>query len=461
MKYFSSKQSITFIFTLWVFVGCSPNKKTPDATFDQFSYHLGVVAGFCELIAADVKQLALSPTLTKEEMDRFIVEAEKIAKNHGVSIYRETDLLVTNLFPSDVATGLEVLLFYKGTTKDAYLTLKEDQNNLKTRGAYDQQASREISRRFGRILSYSPQKINALLAENTPYRTLTDFGIRANNLFLYYNDLGKATEFYSKTMGFEIVADYGMAMIMRMTKDSYIILVDAKKGMHSAEEPKTVALALLTDQLEEWHEYLKTKNIEIKYPFRGYREGSAHDGFVLVDPEGYLLEIENFNQHPENENFIPLLSKNKSELELNNSSQKLTFHSTITWLYHKDVLAMQNFYQDVLGLEMVADQGWTKIYQVSKTGFMAIVDEQRGMHKFSEKKAVNIGFILQDVDGWFSYVKKNKPFELRDSVLTPDAEQRYRAFVGYGPEGYYYEFDSFLVHEKNQLLLEKLNVVEE
>ena len=56
---------------------------------------------------------------------------------------------------------------------------------------------------------------------------------------------------------------------------------------------------------------------------------------------------------------------------------------------------MQNYYQDVLGLELVADQGWTKIYQVTNTGFLAIVDEKRGMHDFTEKKAVNVGFIIR------------------------------------------------------------------
>jgi hypothetical protein len=106
---------------------------------------------------------------------------------------------------------------------------------------------------------------------------------------------------------------------------------------------------------------------------------------------------------------------------------------------------------------MVADQGWAKIYQVSTTGFMAIVDERRGMHTFTEKKAVNIGFILEDVIPWFEYVKNNKPFDLRDGELGIDDENRYKAFVGYGPEAYFYEFDSFFNHAKNSLLMKYLN----
>ena len=96
---------------------------------------------------------------------------------------------------------------------------------------------------------------------------MNDFGIRAHNLFLYYKDLAKAGEFYTQIMGMELVADYKMALILRMSKDSYLVLVDAEKGMHTAEEPKSVALALLTDQLDEWYAYLKTKNVTIKYDY--------------------------------------------------------------------------------------------------------------------------------------------------------------------------------------------------
>ena len=102
------------------------------------------------------------------------------------------------------------------------------------------------------MLSYPVTRINELLAEQTGFRTLRDFGIRASNLFLYYRDLGRATAFYHETLGLELVADYQMAKIFRMTEDSYLILVDAAKGMHPADEPKSVAVALLTDHLEQW-----------------------------------------------------------------------------------------------------------------------------------------------------------------------------------------------------------------
>ncbi len=289
--------------------------------------------------------------------------------------------------------------------------------------------------------------------------TISDFGIRANSIFLYYEDLEKAGDFYSNTLGMEIIADYDMALILRMTLDSYIILVDATKGMHTADEPKTVALALLTDQLDEWYSYLLTKDIEIKYDYKP-KEDSPHDGFVALDPEGYILEFERFNQHSENTDFIPLLAQNiegaiESEKE-NCLPDGLKIHSTIIWLYYDDILPLQNFYRDEFGFPLVADQGWTKIHKVSETGFIGLVDGSRGMHKPTEKKAVNVGFIVDDLQGCLDFVKERNLFELREQELSTGPENKYKSFVGYDAGGYFLEFDRFYPHNDNTLLMEYL-----
>jgi hypothetical protein len=245
-----------------------------------------------------------------------------------------------------------------------------------------------------------------------------------------------------------------MAKIFRMTSDSYLILVDAKKGMHTAEEPRTVALALITDQLDEWYAYLKTTDVKIKYDYN-LKPNRAHDGFVIYDTEGYLLEFERFNAHPENENFLPQLDELKT-ITGANPPKGLGFKATITWLYYKDMVAMENFYQEVMGLTRVADQGWAKIYSGSESGYIGLVDERRGMHSFTEKKAVNVSFIIDDLDGWFKYVKGNNSFTLREDSVSTGPESKYRAFVGYDPEGYYFEFDTFHEHADNTLLMKYL-----
>ncbi len=425
----------------------------------QLSYQLGGIGGFAELVHSGVKQLALGSPVSSEEMDVLIKEAEEIAERHQVKLYREKDLIVTDLFPADVAKDKEVLLIYDGNTLDAYQQLKADKKAYEDRGVYNGNVREMIARRFGRLLSYTPKRINELLAEQTDFRTLADFNVQASNLFLYYKDLAVATAFYEETLGLEKISDYGMATIFRIAKSSFLILVDAAEGMHTAEEPKTVALALLTDQLGEWYDYLKEQNVPMR---SGYtpREGNAHDGFVAVDPEGYLLEFEVFKQHPENERFMPILNKNETIYPKHESSkvpEGLGFDASITWLYYKDVLGMQQFYEEVLGFELVADQGWTKIYRVTDTGFIGLVDERRGMHKYTVDKAVNVSFLVEDIEGWHSYTGKANPFEIRSPELSTGPESKYRAFVGYDPEGYFMEFDKFLPHEDNELILKYLS----
>lgn len=425
---------------------------------DHASYQLGVIAGFSELVGAGTKSLALSEPMDCEEMDKIMDEVKAITERYNIQWFRESDLIVTDLFPADVATGKDVLLLYKGQTLAAYQQLKEDKQTLVGTDDYQGAARRQIARRFGRLLSYPASRVNELLASNTDFRSLKDFGIQASNAFFYYKDLDQAKDFYSNTLGLEIVADYGVASIFRIASQSYLTLVDAKVGMHNDKEPKTVALALLTQQLSGWYTYLQSQGVPIKYEYKP-KEGNAHDGFVAIDPEGYLLEFETFKQHPENERFVPLLDQAQTIYPIKESSKVppgMGFNGSITWLYYKDLLAMQNFYEETMGFSLVADQGWTKIYQVSPTGFLGLVDERRGMHSFSEDKAVNVSFFLSDLEGWYEYVEKSQNIPLHSKHMSVGLESKYRSFVGYDPEGYYLEFNLFLPHASNERLLQYL-----
>jgi catechol 2,3-dioxygenase-like lactoylglutathione lyase family enzyme len=252
----------------------------------------------------------------------------------------------------------------------------------------------------------------------------------------------------------EMVADYKTSKVFRMTSDSYLVLSEVTTSMHKAEEPKTVALALLTDQLDEWYTYLKTTNIPFKYEYN-LKPNRPHDGFVVIDPEGYLLEFERFNPDVENEDFLPQLNLLQT-IVAKTPSQGLGFKATITWLYYKDMVAMERFYQETLGLTRVVDQGWAKVYQSSKSGYIGLVDERRGMHHFTEKKAVNVSFVMSDLEGWFTYAKKNRSltFGADSTVVTTDP--RFHTFFGFDPEGYVFEFDTFLPHQENKQLLEYL-----
>jgi len=424
---------------------------------DRFEKELGQVAAFAEVVNAGAKPMALSTPMSPGEMDGFFELAKAEAARFNVQVFRENEFLVTDLFPASVAAGQEVLLLFQGSTLDTYKEIKKDQQLLIDQNQYEGASRRDIARRFGRLLGYQPRYINQLLSENTPFKTLGDFGIQATNVFLYYKDLPKATEFYRNTLGLNLLGEYDNASMFQIADQSMLILVDEAKGMHSADEDKSVALAFLTKDLPNWYDYLQDQNVEIKYSYKP-TEGGPHDGFVAVDPEGYLLEFEMFKTHKENEPFKTLLDQND---ELHTSivyeGNQLSFHGSITWLYHKDLLKIQNFYEEVLGLNLVADQGWTKIYQGSSTGFVGLVDERRGMRDYADEKAVNMSFVLEDVSGWYDYVSTQKVMPIRNNELTAGPNNKYKAFIGFGPELYFYEFDQFMEHPENKAVLEFLN----
>ncbi len=285
---------------------------------------------------------------------------------------------------------------------------------------------------------------------------MPDFGIQGTNLFLYYKDLSRAKSFYNQTLGLEIISDYGFAATIKITDDSWLTLVDEAVGRHSADEPKTVAIALLTHHLSEWYTYLQTENVPIKYEYKP-EENNAHDGFVVIDPEGYLLEFEKFKQHPENEKLMPLLPKyDGSSGATDRWSKNEGFYGTIFWLYYEDMQEAERFLEEKLGLRQIVDQGWAKVYQVSKTGFIGPVDGRRGMHNFTEKKGTSISFLIEDLEGWYTYVQAHQPFPLLQEMYT-GKDERYKAFVGLDPGKYYYEFNQFLSHPDNERISQILN----
>ena len=128
--------------------------------------------------------------------------------------------------------------------------------------------------------------------------------------------------------------------------------------------------------------------------------------------------------------------------------------ATLVFLYYEDPERAQRFYGEVLGLELVVEQAFTHIYQISPTSFVGLVDEERGMHRASEAKAVTLSFITDEVDEWYEYlVSRGVPMRgpVRDSANHPT-----RNFVAYDPEGYFLEFETFLEDDENTRLLEAL-----
>ena len=302
--------------------------------------------------------------------------------------------------------------------------------------------------------SESEAPVAAQETEADPMRPSID----ATNAFYYYADVEAAWRFYTEVLGLSTVADFGFAKILRVAPASYLTLVDAERGMHSADEPKTVTLALVTDEVEGWYEYLVDAGVPMRGEFRP-AVGRPHVGFVAIDPEGYFLEFERFEPHEENERLLPALERLQplypDPNETAGRPSNLGVRATVQWLYYRDTAAANDFYTSVLGAGPIVDQGWAWAYTASASGFIGIVDEQRGLHQATDDKGVTVSLLVDDIEAWFEYMKGAEGFEFRSEEIG-DESGRVRTFVGYDPEGYFLEWDTFLDVAGNEELLAHL-----
>ena len=281
--------------------------------------------------------------------------------------------------------------------------------------------------------------------------------IQANILFFYYKNLDNAQKFYEDIIGLEVVLDYGFAKVMRVSQTLFLGIVDEQKGMHRADEPKTVTLSFVTNEIDEWYDYLLAQGVDMRGPVN---DASRHPtrGFVAYDPEGYYLEFERFLDHPQNELLLEKFSKMDVlyPFEGQNTSRphSLGILGNVVWLYYNNLQRAELFYKNILGFDLLVDQGFAKVYSCSPTAFVGLVDEAQGLHHFSEEKSVTLSFISEQIESWYNHMIE-QGLEIREP-LSESETIPVKAFVVYDIAGYFLEFDWFPEHEKNTKLLSLL-----
>lgn len=114
----------------------------------------------------------------------------------------------------------------------------------------------------------------------------------------------------------------------------------------------------------------------------------------------------------------------------------------ITFLYYRDLPAAMRFYEDILGLKLVIDQGWSKIYRVTSNGYVGLVDETRGSHRAHPVKPVQVCIRVADVNAWHAWVASQGVTIGKGPKDVPDL--KIRVFVFDDPEGYQIEIQSVL-----------------
>ncbi|HIV92244.1 MAG TPA: hypothetical protein H9744_11300 [Candidatus Eisenbergiella stercoravium] len=143
----------------------SDEKGRKTGRIDSFSYQLGVMDCFCEMVAAGVKRLAMShPFSDREERDRYREEVKRLCDKYEILFYPEEEALLTALFPKEANRGKPLYLFYgKEETLTEYLALKEEQKRLMEQGLYTREEDERLAREFGRLLSYPEDGICRLI----------------------------------------------------------------------------------------------------------------------------------------------------------------------------------------------------------------------------------------------------------------------------------------------------------
>ena len=142
-------------------------EEEPPRRLDPYSYGVGVMDCFCEMVASGLKILAMShPCGTKEERDAFLPEVKRLCGQYGISYYPEDEAFVTPLFPAELNRGKFNYLFFRTEeTLSEYLKLKEEQKTWMAQGIYTREKALELARRFGRLLSYPEDGIERLIGK--------------------------------------------------------------------------------------------------------------------------------------------------------------------------------------------------------------------------------------------------------------------------------------------------------
>ena len=108
--------------------------------------------------------------------------------------------------------------------------------------------------------------------------------------FIYCENLEKNCHFYEKIIGLKMVLDQGSCRIYKVAPNSFLGICTK---MDPPKDHSGVILTFVTDDVDGWYEYLKQFNLEFEKTPQLYEKFNIYHLFVR-DPEGYLVEIQEF-----------------------------------------------------------------------------------------------------------------------------------------------------------------------
>ncbi|MEQ8370516.1 MAG: VOC family protein [Alphaproteobacteria bacterium] len=109
--------------------------------------------------------------------------------------------------------------------------------------------------------------------------------------FLYADDPDATWPFYEEVLRLPLALDQGLCRIYRTGPSSYLGVCGVRPGRQS--NPAGVVVSLLTADVDGWHKRLQAAAIVIEGPPVLHRTFNVY-GFFFRDPNGYLLEFQEF-----------------------------------------------------------------------------------------------------------------------------------------------------------------------
>ncbi len=115
------------------------------------------------------------------------------------------------------------------------------------------------------------------------------------------------------------------------------------------------------------------------------------------------------------------------------------FDQQVTFLYAANLEESSRFYRDVLGLQLVLDQGPCQIFRVAADAFLGVC--QCGEARPVSPEGVIVTLVSADVDGWYEKLMATGV----DVEAPPALNERYNIYHIFlrDPDGYTLEIQQF------------------
>lgn len=109
---------------------------------------------------------------------------------------------------------------------------------------------------------------------------------------LYSENLEASTSFYTELLGLKIVWQPDPDNVYLSSGTDNFALHRAPKDFHAAKHQRLDHIGFFVnerEQVDRWHEYLVSHQVEIKAPPKDHRDGTR--SFYCSDPDGNIVQM--------------------------------------------------------------------------------------------------------------------------------------------------------------------------